>query len=177
MVIAGTTFDNANRDGCADDDADPNACSQPGEDFIIHPDSDRTPNGFDRFNDRLAFLTVDELMEAVQRRVLGDAVDALKTYRDAHGRYPWLSPFENPRERAGGHARKGSRTQLTVGSETDLVGAGVRAGDVVVNLADRASAIVTAVAPQSISFSNALSAGSAFSAGEPYTVRAPFNAT
>lgn len=48
------------------------------------------------FNDVLVTITRQELMQAVERRVLGDVAQALEQYRGTHSAYPWLSPFANP---------------------------------------------------------------------------------
>ncbi len=56
------------------------------------------------FNDRVAIITRAELMVAVERRVLGEAANALNNYRQDPDRdavpgplaFPWLSPFADP---------------------------------------------------------------------------------
>ena len=74
-------------------------------DFIMSPHSSTTDQdgdglldntGDDSFNDRLVYITAEELLRATERRVLGEVAVALKAYRDAdppNGQYPWLSPF------------------------------------------------------------------------------------
>ncbi|TAJ91442.1 MAG: hypothetical protein EPO31_14665 [Gammaproteobacteria bacterium] len=46
-------------------------------------------------NDRLVYITRQELMQVIEKRVLGDVATALKQYRQATGVYPWLDGF-NP---------------------------------------------------------------------------------
>ena len=48
------------------------------------------------FNDTVVYITRQELMSAVEKRVLGDVSQALVTYQSSYNAYPWLSPFENP---------------------------------------------------------------------------------
>jgi len=50
----------------------------------------------EKFNDRLLVITRQELMQAVEKRVLGDVAKALIAYQARNGSYPWLSPFANP---------------------------------------------------------------------------------
>ena len=47
-------------------------------------------------NDRLAFITRRELMQAVEKRVLGEVVRRLHQYQDNYHAFPWLSPYQNP---------------------------------------------------------------------------------
>jgi hypothetical protein len=121
ITIGPDTFSNADADGCLDDNV---GCGVPeAEDFIIYP------NTVDMFNDRLVFITVDELMRAVEDRVLGEAVRALGSYRNSYTvaapYYPWMSTFSTPRTPQG-VATGGSITTL-VDAGTDFVAAGVSA--------------------------------------------------
>lgn len=81
VTIGATTYDNSDAD----------------LDFIVYPDSRKTTTESDSFNDQLIYITIDELMRPVEKRVLGDAAVALQTYRTTRGRYPWLSPYRNPK--------------------------------------------------------------------------------
>ncbi|MGH8120069.1 MAG: hypothetical protein ACRESK_05575, partial [Gammaproteobacteria bacterium] len=47
-------------------------------------------------NDRLAFITRQELMEAVERRVLGAITQSFRQYQKTYQAFPWLSPYQNP---------------------------------------------------------------------------------
>lgn len=48
------------------------------------------------FNDRLVFITRQELMQAVERRVLGEVSRRLRQYQVAYHAFPWLSSHVNP---------------------------------------------------------------------------------
>jgi len=47
--------------------------------------------------DRYILLTRDELMQVVEKRVLGEASQFLTTYFNTYGAYPWLTPFADPK--------------------------------------------------------------------------------
>jgi len=47
-------------------------------------------------NDVLVYITRQELMAAIEKRVLGDVEDAINKYQFAHAAFPWLSPFSDP---------------------------------------------------------------------------------
>lgn len=92
VSIDGTLFDNADADGCPDALASPCAWQPSGEEFIVATGA----SAVDGFNDRLVYITVDELLRAVEKRVLGEVAIALNGYRSTHGVYPWLAPFADP---------------------------------------------------------------------------------
>lgn len=48
------------------------------------------------FNDQVVFITRKELMEAVEKRVLGEVKQALLNYQTNNGEFPWLAPFSDP---------------------------------------------------------------------------------
>lgn len=48
------------------------------------------------FDDQVIFITREELMFAVEKRVLGEVFQTLDTYRTDHSAYPWLSTFTDP---------------------------------------------------------------------------------
>ena len=91
VTVGATTYDNSDAD----------------LDFIVYPDSRKTPSNTDAFNDQLVYITIDELMRPVEKRVLGDAAVALQNYRDNRGRFPWLSPFRDPLSATGGDTLTG----------------------------------------------------------------------
>ncbi len=168
FVIGATTYDNADADGCPDALTAP-CVATPGEEFIINP----SPAAGDNFNDRLVFVTIDELMGAVQDRVIGEAANALKNYRGTGDVYPWLSPFSDPRAKLEGTATGGSATSLVDLTMTDFAAAGVVVGDLVRNLTDGSARTVTAVAPTTLTlFSQGLIGGATniFAAGDDYVV-------
>ena len=88
-------------------------------------------------NDILVTITRNELMQAVEKRVLGEVRNVLERYYDTYGKYPWLSPYSNPRsgEEISGSATGGSATQL-VDSGQDFSLMGLAEGDLVVNVSD-----------------------------------------
>ncbi|MFT5426042.1 MAG: type II secretory pathway pseudopilin PulG [Gammaproteobacteria bacterium] len=64
-------------------------------------DSNRKDGEYDAndnytFNDRVVFITRQELMQAVEKRVLGEVKQALLNYQTSYGAFPWLSPFSDP---------------------------------------------------------------------------------
>jgi len=92
VSIGGITFSNSDSDGCQDAVPAPCGTRSLGEEFIAVPDA---PVG-SGFNDQVAYITVAELMRAVEKRVLGEVAVALYRYRDAFGAYPWLAEFRDP---------------------------------------------------------------------------------
>jgi len=63
-------------------------------------DNTFTSRSAGEFNDQLVYITRRELMEVVEKRVLGDVVQALSAYQSAGWNtdtaFPWLSPFADP---------------------------------------------------------------------------------
>lgn len=80
ITIGGTTYANWDNDG----------------DFILHPDTTTDPDAAEPFNDRLVYVTVDELMPLVERRVLEELRSVLLDYKATYVHYPWLAPFADP---------------------------------------------------------------------------------
>lgn len=76
ITIGTTTYSNRDYD-------------QPDEDFVMG--SDAVVNN--TFNDRLVYITIDELIAALERRVAAEARDALLSYQNATGRYPYAAPL------------------------------------------------------------------------------------
>ncbi len=50
----------------------------------------------DSFNDQLIYVTIDELMVEIEKRVALEVSEALKTFRTSYGSYPWLTPVAIP---------------------------------------------------------------------------------
>ncbi len=50
----------------------------------------------EKFNDQLVSISRQELMQAVEKRVLGELARALEDYQSEHAAWPWLSPFADP---------------------------------------------------------------------------------
>ncbi len=69
----------------------------PNEDFIIGQDSrdvseaDASVSKPYYFNDKLVFITIDELMAAVTNRASSEASKLLNQYRDKNGRFPYAT--------------------------------------------------------------------------------------
>ena len=97
VTVNGVTYDNADSDGCRDAVAGASAHTdcpgRTGEEFILHPDSGDTATETDSFNDRIAWITAEELLRAAEARVLGEMAVVLERYRSRHGAYPWLAPY------------------------------------------------------------------------------------
>ncbi len=92
VSLGAVTFDNADADGCPDAGTAPCGSPPSGEEFIVYS----AASAGSGFNDRLTTITVNELMRAVGKRVLGEAALALNGYREAFGAYPWLAAFRSP---------------------------------------------------------------------------------
>ena len=96
VTVNGVTFDNADSNGCRDRVVGASAPSHcpglTGEEFILYPDSRDTVDDTDSFNDRIAYITVDELLRVAEARALGAMAVVLERYRSRHGAYPWVAP-------------------------------------------------------------------------------------
>ena len=96
VAVDGVSYDNADSDGCRDAVAGASAhmdCpGRTGEEFILYPDSRGTASATDSFNDRIAWVTAEELLRAAEARALGTLMSVLERYRSRHGAYPWETP-------------------------------------------------------------------------------------
>ena len=96
VAVDGVSYDNADSDGCRDAVAGASAHTdcpgRTGEEFILYPDSRGTANETDSFNDRIAWVSAEELLEAAEARALGTLTSVLERYRSRHGAYPWETP-------------------------------------------------------------------------------------
>lgn len=100
--------------------------------------------------DRFILLTKDELMQVVEKRVLGEVSRILVTYSNEYGAYPWLSTFVDPKTDAkrlrGSASNTSSATTLIDSStDTDFVEWGVVNGDLLWNITDDSIGIVNSV--------------------------------
>ena len=97
VSVNGVTYDNADSDGCRDAVTGASAYTDcpglTGEEFILYPDSRDTPAATDAFNDRIAYVTAEELLRAAEARALGEMALVLERYRSVHGAYPWMAPY------------------------------------------------------------------------------------
>jgi hypothetical protein len=175
ITIGATTYDNADADGCPDNTAAP--CGGAGEEFVVYPN----PAPGDAFNDELIYITVNDLMRAAEKRVLGEVDLALDAYRTAgwntNNVFPWLAGFRSPRAVAAGTADSGSATHLDQAAGNFIV-KGVQLGDIVFNTDDGSRGPVTAVTATRIDF-DALAGGTEndVDAGENFVVEPSFKST
>ncbi|MDZ7751807.1 MAG: hypothetical protein U5S82_09115 [Gammaproteobacteria bacterium] len=135
---AGDTVGNIDNDGCPDVAA---GCADSlGEDFYIHQS--------DEFNDRLIYITIDELMPRVEKRVAELVASALRNYQNGYGRFPWLAEFREPlalEPRIQGTAGNTSAGNTLKDSSYDFVAVGVQGGDLVHNVTDGSLGVVDTV--------------------------------
>ncbi|MBT8420441.1 MAG: hypothetical protein KJO08_06225 [Gammaproteobacteria bacterium] len=138
-----TGIDNADADDCFD--ANPDCGGTDGEDFVL---ADANAS----FNDRLVFITVDELMGAVEERVLNDADKILDDYLTTADPttasvYPWPSPFAYPTAVLSGNVTENgmdtSRDLIDI--HADFIAAGIRPGQVIRNVTDGSKGIINSV--------------------------------
>ena len=96
-TVNGVTYDNADSDGCRDAVTGARAYTDcpgnTGEEFILYPDSRETGDDTDSFNDRIAYVTAQELLRAAEARALGAMAVVLARYRSSYGAYPWMAPY------------------------------------------------------------------------------------
>ncbi len=167
--LGGDTVGNTLNDGCPDVAA---GCADSlGEDFYIHQSEE--------FNDRLIFITIDELMPRVERRAALEAARILRQFKLDHGRYPWLAPFANPLVRApviSGRASSGTGGTTLIDNDKDFGAANVvdTGSDLLWNLTSGASGTVSAVVNATEIASTNLDGGSraTFSESDDYHIAA-----
>ena len=99
-------------------------------------------------SDDFILLTTDELMQAVEKRVLGEVKLMLDDYIAQHNAYPWLAPFADPkagfRNYSGIHDGSNNSTSLS-DAGADFVDWDIQNGDMVINITDGSTGLVTAV--------------------------------
>ena len=100
VTVNGVTYDNADSDGCQDRVAGASSHTDcpalVGEEFILYPDSRDTGDDSDAFNDRIAYITAEELLRIAEARALGEMATVLERYRSRHDAYPWMAPYADP---------------------------------------------------------------------------------
>ena len=149
-------------------------------DFISFPNSALTADTTDSFNDRLVYITIDELMTQIERRAMGEVADVLQEYRNDHGVYPWMGSFADPTQtslavRHVAGAGSGSNT-LADGTQNFLApaptGLGLQPGDVVHNITDGTKGMITGVGTTTLNV-DPLGVGVSvtFDDGDEYEVR------
>lgn len=117
------------------------------------------------FNDQVFAISRRDFMREMEKRVLGEAANAVSQFREVtenltpalpdDGRYPWLSPFAAPRAATlatpmiSGTATAGGPTTLT-DTTKDFVALGVRVDDIVQNVTDGSRGVITTVAATTV---------------------------
>jgi hypothetical protein len=98
IISPGEPVGNQNRDVSEFDIPDEIANYLEGENADIDAayDVDFVTSNAGDFNDKVIAITRQELMAAIEKRVLGDVEDVINNYQIAHAVFPWLSPFSNP---------------------------------------------------------------------------------
>ena len=76
--------------------AGPNNIANYLEDDNADADINFVSRALGEFNDTVVTITRQELMQAVEKRVLGDVSQAFAGYQTNFSAYPWLSPFSDP---------------------------------------------------------------------------------
>ncbi len=64
------------------------------------------------FNDRLIYITIDELMEKIETRAGQEIRASIERFKQQNGSFPWLAPFSDPTQYANYTASTGSRVGL-----------------------------------------------------------------
>jgi len=126
---------------------------------------DPDPTNFTDFNDRLITITRKELMEKIEKRILGEVKTVLSGYKTApQVAYPWLTPFVDPKtsEKRLTGKHSGSNDQATglTDSSADFTQWGVAIGDVVWNITDGSYGLVTAFTATTLTIGGGLTLGS-----------------
>ncbi len=166
-----TTYSNADADGCPDSLVAPCGSSPGGEEFIVYPHF----RELGVFNDRLVYITVDELMRAVEGRVLGEAAIALNAYRLAYGVYPWLARLDNPRAVSGAASSGGGSFMSDLSANFTDPAHEVRPGATIINLDDGGRAPISSVTRNTVEFAALIDGVSKdFDAGERYRIEPSF---
>ena len=151
---------NSNKDGSGDLDTD----------FVTNANVD--------FNDRLVVITRQELMEAVEKRVLGEVRKMLTDYfndPDYGGAYPWLTPFADPKtdmRRLRGSAGSSSTGLVLDDNNQDFNEWGVAVNDVIYNITDGSVGYISAINDSTRITVSSLAYGTDndFDEGDVYTI-------
>jgi len=147
------------------------------QDFIMYPNSfvtneDTTLDQCDQFNDQLVFVTADELLDAVSKRVLNETANALSAYHNVNGALPWLTTFADPK--AEPKALRGTATSSSnnlTDTAANFTEWGVTAGDPVWNLTDGSRTTVSSVAANTLTLGTLrFGTNNTFTTGDEYFV-------
>lgn len=106
------------------------------------------------FNDRVVTVTRQEVMQAVERRVISEVRAILAAYRSSYGAYPWLAPFADPKAASPGfwgtHDGTNDMSDVTDTTVNFLDELGVQIGDLVRNVTDGSVATVSGVSANTL---------------------------
>ncbi|MEM7406784.1 MAG: hypothetical protein AAF458_15915 [Pseudomonadota bacterium] len=174
LAVTGGTISNADSDETADVAS---ACGGgAGEDFVAYVGVTEDQVGL--FNDRLIYITAEELLEAAQARALQEVRVALETHVATHSRFPWLSPFADatvgsPLLSGTVTALPGTGTGLTDSGAADdfdnLLGAGNLVGAAIRNTTTGATGQVVSVSARTIQTTRMVGgSAAAWSVGDGY---------
>jgi hypothetical protein len=134
----------------------------------------------DTMNDRLVTITRQELMAAVEKRVMGEVAKAMQAYRTGNGTnppgsgsYPWLTPYADPKVMTPsltGMATAGGGLVLTDSSKK-FTALGVAANDMIRDITDGSAGRIASVTATTIT-ATSLSGGATnqFAANDSYLV-------
>jgi hypothetical protein len=158
VVTGGTTYDHSDTTNL---------------EYVIYPDAALTDDDCDHFNDQLVFVTIDELMAGLKKRVLSEVSNMLSKYHNTNGALPWLTQFADPKSDI--KALEGMTTSSSsnlIDTNMDFSKWDVNAGDIVWNLTDGSRGIVTAVSVNTLTIGAGLFMGvnNAFAIDDEYYV-------
>ncbi len=185
IIAPGDSFNGQDRD------LDDNAVANYLEGENADGDTVFSIAGSGDFNDQVIAITRGELMQAVEKRVLGEAAGILTAYRNQHDpadtanpdsiidRYPWLSRFADPKVMTP-LVVKGKATSTIVSTSPTLVDSkatfiarGVASGDVIVNITNPSVGRVVTVDSETQITASSMSgvASGEFVSGDEYVIR------
>jgi hypothetical protein len=128
-----------------------------------------------QFDDQVITISRDELMSAVEQRVINQIRTVFKHYYATYGAYPWLAPFGDPKASftglRGSHHGSDNSATLDETVTVNFTDWGVQPGDTVINITDGSMGTVSAVAAHTLSVSNlAMGTDNDFDNGDEYAV-------
>lgn len=151
-----------------------NAVSNYLEGDNANGDNSFVSRGSGQFNDQVITISRDELMSAVEQRIINQVRTVFKQYYDTYGAYPWLAPFGDPKAsftRLRGTHNGGDNSVTLDDSVQNFTDWGVQPGDTVINITDGSMGTVSAVAAHTLSVSNlAMGTDNDFDNGDEYVV-------
>ena len=127
------------------------------------------------YNDIVMPVSRQELIRAVEKRVLGEVKVILDNYETAYDAYPWLSTYTDPktdRRRLHGTAGNDSTGLVLDDNRQDFTEWGVQPGDVVYNITDGSRGIISIVNDSTRITATSMQFGqdNSFDAGDEYQI-------